>query len=350
MRLIVITLSTALALAVACDAQDTTDAEPPVTGSPTTATEGPTTTSTTTATSTTTPATTAAPTSTTSPEETVDLGARCESPEGYSIGYPEAWSTNPGEVVAECGQFDPEPFQVPAGTDERVAAITAYIDPVPFAEVAAPDEQRDAQRAATAIDGLQAVRLQYETQEDALWPAGTPVTVYAVDVGTEDQQSTLLIDTIGLSQFDYEENQVVLDRMARSLDVETAQVSGDPQVVARYEGGGGGFSVVGETNGEQACLRIPPDGEEVCTDLPAPDQLHTIQLEDLQPVLAGVTGEQVFAVTAHLQDGGTSTVLPAPIGDADVGGFSFAVGLSEIERFVLTDIRGNQLRTIEPGG
>ncbi|MFP3915774.1 MAG: hypothetical protein ACLFWM_12925 [Actinomycetota bacterium] len=306
--------------------------------------------STTSTTSTTADPSTTSTSQTTPPTGAVDLSRECVSPEGYSIAYPEGWSTNSGEVVAECGQFDPDTFQVPEGTDQRVAAVTAYVDPVPFSQVAAPQEERDAERAVTAIDGLQAVRLEYESTGEGLWPEGTPVTLYAIDVGGEADDATLIIDTIGLPAFDYERNQTVLDRMARSVDVDMPGVEDDPEVVARYGGGGGAFSVQSRISDGRACLRIPPEGEEVCTEAPASDQLHTIQLQNLEPVLAGVTGEDVFAVTAHLRDGTTLTVLPAPMGDRDIGGFSFTVGLSEIESFVLTDGEGNELRTITPGG
>ncbi|HSJ33871.1 MAG TPA: hypothetical protein VLB85_02345 [Acidimicrobiia bacterium] len=294
--------------------------------------------------------TTSIPTTTAPEEASLQPAVRCDSPEGYAISYPEGWNANSGDVVAECGQFHPEQFEVPDGSDERVAAVTAYVDPVPFREVAAPDDTRDAERAVTAVDGLQAVRLEYETGSDGLWPEGTPITLYAIDVGTESEERTLLVDTVGLSGFDYERNQEVLDRMIRSLDVDMDGVDDDPYVVARYEGGGGGFSVEGAVSGEQACLRIPPEGEEVCTDVPAPDQLHTVQLENLEPVLAGVTGDKVHAVTAERRDGTDFTALPAAIDDTDVRGFSFTFDLDEIERLVLTDVKGIEMRVIEPGG
>lgn len=347
-------LALALILVSACNGTGDTQAtdEPTDPSSPTSTSVATTTTAASTTTASTTTASTtssSAPTTTATGEETVRLTARCDSPEGYAVSYPEEWSTNPGEVLAKCSRFHPEPFDVPQGTDERVAAIAAYVDPVPFTEVAAPDDTRDADRAVTTVDGLQAVRLAYETGGEGLWPEGTPVTLYAIDVGTDSGSRTLIVDTIGLSQFDYRQNQQVLDRMVRTLDIQMQDVDDDPGVVARYGGGGGGFSVEGTISGEQACLRIPPQGEEVCTDLPAPDQLHTIQLENLQPVLAGVTGGEVHAVTAHRQDGSTSTVLPVAIGDSEVRGFSFPFGMGEIQRFVLTDVEGNELRTIEPG-
>lgn len=350
MRLLT-TIFFALAVTTACGADGPAETEPPdstTTTMATTSTTAPAETSTTSTTDAPTTTSTTTPT-TTAPSAGVDM-ARCDSPEGYTIHYPESWHTNPGDVVPTCGWFHPEPFEVPGATDERVAAISVYVDPVPFAEVAAPDADRQADRAVTAIDGRQAVRLEYEAGADSLWPQGTPITLYAIDVSTESRQQTLLIDTVGLTPFDYQTNRTVLDQMAPTIDIEMEGVADAPAVVASYQGGGSAFTVEGRVSGSEACLRIPPEGEEICTGLPASDQLHTIQLEELEPVLAGVTGSDVFAVTAELRDGSQSSVLPAAIPDSDVGGFSFTVGLDAIERFVLTDIGGEELRIIEPGG
>lgn len=329
----------------ACVADDTTvttapTSEPSVTEPSTTTTTGDSSTSVSSTT-----------TTTTAPPPSVPGGEliRCESPEGYSIDYPATWSTNSGEVVPECGQFHPDTFEVPV-SDERVAAITVFIDPVRFADVVTPVDETELERATTAVDGLQAVRLEYETDSDGFWPEGTPITTYAIDVSIDGEPATMFVDTIGLSSFDYETNQVILDRMVRSIDIDMEGVDDDADVVARYLGGGGGFSVVAEATDSEACLRIPPNGEPICTALPSEDQLHTIQLTDLEPVLAGITGSDVFAVTGHLRDGGTSTVLPVPIDDRGVGGFSFTSGLDAFESFTLTDITGEEVRTVTPGG
>lgn len=84
--------------------------------------------------------------------------------------------------------------------------------------------------------------------------------------------------------------------------------------------------------------------------VPEADQAHTVRLVDLEPVLAGVAGEDVFSVTAERRDGEPSTVLPAPVGDAGVRGFAFTFDLDAVTRLVLRDVTGAELRTIEPGG
>jgi hypothetical protein len=137
--------------------------------------------------------------------------------------------------------------------------------------------------------------------------------------------------------------------MARIVEVTHDEVDTDPDVVARYEGGGGGFSVEGDVTGQEACLRIPPHGDPVCTGVPEGDAVHTIQLVHLEPVLAGVAGDEVHRVTAERRDGSTSTVLPAAIGDTDVHGFSFTFGLDAVERLRTYDVEGDELETITPG-
>lgn len=166
-------------------------------------------------------------TSTTGPREqpatttaTPPAWTRCESPEGFAVEYPASWHTN-----GECSQFHPEPFEPPGATDERVAAITAYVDPVPFEEVALGDTAGEPERRATTVDGLPAVRLAYETGAEGFWPEGTPVTLYAVDLSAGGdtpaggQPRTLFLDTVGLTTFDYGRNQGVLDEMAGTLEV-----------------------------------------------------------------------------------------------------------------------------------
>lgn len=156
-----------------------------------------------------------------SPRETsVDM-ATCKNPEGFSISYPGEWHVNSGDVVPACAQFNPEPFEVPEGTDERVAAITAFVDPVPFERISAPDERRDADRQEMAISGHPAVRLEYGAGRNSIWPDGTPITTYMIDFPANDKgrQRTLLIDTVGLEAFDYERNQEVLDRMADTIQI-----------------------------------------------------------------------------------------------------------------------------------
>ena len=152
-------------------------------------------------------------------EETTPALASCKNPEGFTIDYPSDWFTNPGDVVPPCSQFNPVPFEVPRGTDERVAAITAFVDPVPFERISEPRERRDADRQELTIDGRNAVRLEYEAGPNSIWPEGTPLTMYMTEAPDSEKgrAQTLIVDTIGLQIFDYERNQEILDNIAPAL-------------------------------------------------------------------------------------------------------------------------------------
>lgn len=99
---------------------------------------------------------------------------RCEDEQGFALEHPASWHTQSADGSGGCSQLHPQPVEAPGATDERTAAITAYVDAVPFHAVAAPDPGRDADRAVTTVDGLQAVRLDYTARDEALHPAGTP--------------------------------------------------------------------------------------------------------------------------------------------------------------------------------
>lgn len=275
----------------------------------------------------------------------------CESPEGFTIAAPEDWSSNDGSVVPACSQFHPAPFEVPRGTDARLAAVTAYIDPVPFSRASRPRVATDGDRAITTVDGRQAVRLSYATSGEGLYPGGTPVTSYLVDVGRGDgAERTLFVDTVGLPGFDYETNVAVLDRMATTLRVTDPAVTTAPDVIATHRGGGGGFDVTAETAGDEVCLRIPPGGEPVCTEAPGSDRVHTVRLQDLQRgVPAGVTGSDVWRVDLVTVDGDEHSYLPAPVPGSDAGAYAFAATVGGPRRITLHGIDGGVLRTVEPG-
>lgn len=247
--------------------------------------------------------------------------------------------------------FNPEPFEVPEATDARVAAISVSIDEVGFVDATAPQEGRDAERAVTTVDGLPAVRLAYEST-GPLYPEGTPIALYAIDIdpGPDAGKRTMFVTTVGTEGFDYERNQVVLDRMVRTLDVDMQGVSGQPGLVVRYEGGGGGYTVAAEAADGDVCLRIPPNGEPVCVATPAPDGIAPLELVDLRPIQAGVTGQEVFFVDVALANGDVSTRLPAPIPGSTAKGFALTAQPDEVVEFTVRDVTGEEIGTADASG
>ena len=148
-------------------------------------------------------------TATTSPN-TVSLTQDCRSPDGFAISYPTGWG-----AVADCGQFGPTPIDEPEpATDERAGVISAYVDPVPFDRVSAPTD-REQSRMSTTVDDRPTVRTE-ATTADALYPAGTPIVRWLVDLGSERTLFLTAVD-VGDPAVDFERTIEVLDAMAMSI-------------------------------------------------------------------------------------------------------------------------------------
>lgn len=154
------------------------------------------------------------------PSAPVVLSQRCESPAGFSVAYPESWAVNSGDTVPACTRFAPEPFTVPPASDVRVGAITAYIEEAPFDRLAASGTAQEVSRTDTTVDGRAAVRIERISSGEGLYEEGVRSTAYLVDLGEGDEGSrTLVVNTIGLPQFDYARNVGVLDEMIETVDL-----------------------------------------------------------------------------------------------------------------------------------
>lgn len=203
----------ALALLVgagACGEDD--DTATPTSGEVTTiTTESTSTTSRTSSTSTSMPTTT----SEADDADGVPLDQSCQSPDGFTISYPSEWA-----AVSECGQFGPAPLDAPTpNTDERTGVVSAFIDPVPFEQVAEPTEG-DSAREETTIAGHPAVRVEGEQSGTGLYPEGTAYVRWMVDLSEIRGDATLFLDAYDLG-YDVEFDQAVqvLDEMARSVEI-----------------------------------------------------------------------------------------------------------------------------------
>ncbi|TFV57428.1 hypothetical protein E4P41_14440 [Geodermatophilus sp. DF01-2] len=145
-------------------------------------------------------------------EEPAAATTSCTSPDGYSVEYPDDWSTNEAGVLPACSWFGPGGFVVPEASDVRTAPVTLQVVDLPLAEAAAPLPD-EVDRTELEVDGRAAVRTEQVTTV-GLYPAGTRITSWAVDLGGR----TLLADAVELPGGDHERAVAVLDEMVRSLE------------------------------------------------------------------------------------------------------------------------------------
>tara|TARA_R100000306_G_C4367679_1_gene138448 strand:- start:338 stop:973 length:636 start_codon:yes stop_codon:yes gene_type:complete len=159
-------------------------------------------------------------TSTTAPSTTTGVGdgelaQTCESPDGFTVSLPEDW-----EAVSDCGQFGPAPIDEPApATDERTGVVSAFVDPVPFEQVAEP-APGDGAREETTIDGFPAIRVEGEQEAEGLYPEGTAYVRWMVDLSEVRGDATLFLDAYDLGyDIEFDEAVEALDAMAETVEV-----------------------------------------------------------------------------------------------------------------------------------
>ncbi|MBX3284481.1 MAG: hypothetical protein KF703_03980 [Actinobacteria bacterium] len=288
--------------------------------------------------------TTAATTTTTSIPDRPTLAASCSSPDGFSIRYPDGW-----EAVADCSQFGPAPVALPApGTDERTGSVVAHVDSAPF-HVASRPGQGERNRAATVVDGLQAVRVDQVASGAGLHPAGTRHVSWLVDlaIGVDDGPGTLVVDVVDVDGApDFSDRVVALDAMARSLDIEAGDAPESDHVVARQEGGGAPLTVVAAPSASQpsSCLRLLEDDAIACVEaVDADDGVALTELEGpAGPVIVGIAGADAFALDLDLGDR-TASVLPVPYAGRPSRGFALPGGVDTLESVTVRAIDGSTL-------
>lgn len=144
----------------------------------------------------------------------------CGHPEhGYEVSYPAGWHTNPGDVIASCSVFDPDPIELQPDTEIPLdLGVIILVDPVPFDTAADPDErfERVLEREELEVDGGRAARLETEATGEGMTPEGTLSYRYVVDL---DDERTLIASTYEVGDLDYEDKKGVLDRMVETLEL-----------------------------------------------------------------------------------------------------------------------------------
>ncbi|WNV77245.1 hypothetical protein [Geodermatophilus sp. DSM 44513] len=141
---------------------------------------------------------------------------RCTSDAGYTVSFPADWATNAAGVLPACSWFGPgEEVVVPEASDVRTAPVTLRVVDGPLAQ-AAPVYPDEVARTTTEVGGRPAVRTEQVTTV-GLYPAGTRITSWAVDLGGR----TLLADAVELPGGDHRRAVAVLDAMVGELRTTT---------------------------------------------------------------------------------------------------------------------------------
>lgn len=156
----------------------------------------------------------------------------CESPEaGYRVDHPTVWSTNAGDVLPPCSLFDPEPFEVPEGTEIPAGlAIAITVEP-PAAGGGSGSGERVLSEREDSVDGYPATRLEAESTGEGLFPAGMRSTRWIVAAHGE----RIVARTHDRGTLAYEEKQTVLDRMMETLVVLDRPVTAEQAARAYLE-------------------------------------------------------------------------------------------------------------------
>jgi hypothetical protein len=236
------------------------------------------------------------------------------------VSYPTDWWASTGELA--CGSFAPTELDLTPNTD-TTAPVMIFADPVEFRIAVAPTESRDElSRAVSTVDGRQAVRI-VSTVQEGLYPVGTEVTSYFVELEpVDDAPRTLVATTADIGAYDYERNVTLLDEMAHTIRLDSP---GPNNLIASYRGGGAPFDVFAGADGAETCLTVDPGEATTCLAAPAGNRVNADVIGD---ALVGLAGPDVFQIQV---ENGVS-FLPV---DTDSGTSAWAVPFDGSEFEVL---------------
>lgn len=155
------------------------------------------------------------------PPSTAPLAERCTNPQdGYSISYPAAWETNPGEVLPTCTVFDEEQVDLVEGT-EVPFDITVYLDivdrPTSQLDLDDPDEDPTTEvigRNGERIAGRDAVSIRFRSTGEGLLPGGITGHRFLVPLG---ESTTLIASTYELDERPLADNVATVRGMLQTL-------------------------------------------------------------------------------------------------------------------------------------
>jgi hypothetical protein len=137
---------------------------------------------------------------------------------GFSIGYPRDWYTEYRFPDQACRWFDPFRFRLIAETDAFLTALEAHPEQVPFA--AAAFENRAGQQVVfweqTVVNGRQGVRFEMESTDVSVYPEGTRIYRYVVDLG---EKGVFVVETRSRPGIDFGAAKGVVDEVVHTLQL-----------------------------------------------------------------------------------------------------------------------------------
>lgn len=155
--------------------------------------------------------------------------ATCEGDEHgvtYRVRYPADWWASGGGDGAACRWFHPEPFDLPEARDVPEIAIMVRVRDAAFDDARRLDSEQHEllSEEELTVDGRRAVAQEYALRGAGLYPEGTRISRYAVDVDGRTLYGTTA--DAGVVQADYDESRAVLEALMRDLEV--VAVSSEP--------------------------------------------------------------------------------------------------------------------------
>jgi len=147
-----------------------------------------------------------------------ELGQTCTNKQiGYTIGYPEDWQTNTGNVLEACQVFDPNLPQTSAQTATFDEAVFIRLAQISLEKITDKNNTQTelSREKALLQNNKTAVVIEAKATGQGLLPKGIQSYRYYVEMGDE----TLIAETFDVEGQDYQRNKAILDQMMQTLEL-----------------------------------------------------------------------------------------------------------------------------------
>lgn len=136
--------------------------------------------------------------------------------EGFTVRFPEGWHVHASSLEGGCSLFDPEPIDVPMGSEFPLDfAIQIDIESVPVETLTGEVMgRRTLSQEPTTVGGREAVRIVGEETGEGLHDRGIRSYRYVVDLG----ETVFIASTYSVGKLPFERKRRILDAMMASID------------------------------------------------------------------------------------------------------------------------------------